>query len=431
MIPDLRQSLLLAITIGAALGLLSGCSQEESKPQPTVAVQVVTARRTKVERRVVTEAVLFPLQQFSSVAKVSAPVRKYYVNRGNRVKAGQLLAELENSDLAASEVENKGALEQAQANYESTVRATLPEEIQKAALDTEAAKAALDAEQKVYESRQKLYQEGALPRKDFDQAAVSLTQAQNQYTLARKHLESLQSFGQSQEVKAVEGQLTAAKGRYQGAQAQLSYTKIRSPIDGVVADLPLYPGEMASTGSPVVTVMDTSQVIARAHISQLEAGLLKLGDSATFSLPASSEQDRASGDDDRPQIQGKVTVVSPALDPNSTTVEVWAQASNPEGLLKPGGVVQVSILVETIPQALVIPSAALLTSEEGKTSVMVVGSDDHAHQQSVKVGVRQGEEVQITEGLKEGDHVVAAGAYGLPDNTKVHAETAKAPAEAK
>src|SRR5678816_4763528 len=87
---------------------------------------------------------------------------------------------------------------------------------------------------------------------------------------------------------------------------RLSYSEIRSPIDGVVADRPLYPGEMAAAGAPLLTVMDISQVIARAHIPQPEAALLKAGDQATITVPG----------EDNP-IEGKITVVSPALDPNS------------------------------------------------------------------------------------------------------------------
>ena len=118
-------------------------------------------------------------------------------------------------------------------------------------------------------------------------------------------------------------------------------------------------------------------------------------------------------------VDARVTVVSPALDPNSTTVEIWVQAKNPDQRLKPGTSVQVSMLAQTIPDALVIPAAALLTGRDGTTSVMVVGADNRAHQKPVSVGIRQGDQVQITEGLQAGDHVVASGAYGLPDNTQV------------
>jgi RND family efflux transporter MFP subunit len=278
----------------------------------------------------------------------------------------------------------------------------------------QSAKQALDAEQKLFDSRQNLFNQGALPRKDLDQAKVNLVQARNQYELAQRHLDALMAVSKDQEIKSAKGQLQSAKGKYLGAEAQLSYTEIRSPINGFVTDRSLYPGEMAAAGTALITVMDTSSVIARAHIPQDQAATLKVGDKATITVPGVDEP-----------IEGKVTVVSPALDPNSTTVEVWVQAKNPKGLLRPGTSAQISILARSVPDALVIPASALLTNPDGGTNVMVAGSDNKAHQKAVKTGIRQGDQVQIVEGLAEGDKVITAGAYGLPDNTRIQVEAAQ------
>jgi len=113
------------------------------------------------------------LQQSAIVPKISAPVKAFYVKRGSRVRKGQLLAVLENRDLAAAAQENQGAYNQAEATYATTTSAQLPEEIQKAQLDTQAAKQMLDAQQKIYNSRQELFQQGAIPRKELDQAGVT------------------------------------------------------------------------------------------------------------------------------------------------------------------------------------------------------------------------------------------------------------------
>jgi HlyD family secretion protein len=391
---------------------LSSCSRGSGEKEPAVPVQVVTVEKKTMQRTVTAEAILFPLQQAAITPKVSAPVRAFYIKRGSRVHKGQLLAVLENSDIAAAAQENKGAYDQAQAAYETTTVSDLPQEVQKAQLDAQAAKELFAAQQKIYNSRQELFQQGAIPRKELDQAGVDLTNARNQYELAQKHLDALLAVGKQQQLKSAAGQLESAKGKYLGAAAQLSYSEIRSPIDGVVADRPLYPGEMAAAGTPLLTLMDTSQVIARAHIPQPEAALLKIGDKATITVAG----------EDNP-VEGTVTVVSPALDPNSTTVEIWVQAKNSDQRLKPGTSVQVSMLAQTVPDALVIPATAFLSAQDGSTSVMQVSSDNHAHQKNVRVGIRHGDAVQIIEGLQAGDRVVASGAYGLPDNSKIKAES--------
>lgn len=399
----------MAACVAALLALLSfGCSGKEKEKEPVVSVESALVQRTRLQRTVTAEAIVSPLHQAALVPKISAPVKKFYINRGSHVRQGQLLAVLENKDLSAAAEQSKGEFEQAQAAYETTTVASVPEEVRKAELDAQAAKQNLEAEQKVYAARQDLYKQGALPRKELDAEAVTLTQARNNYEIAQQHLNSLLKTSKAQELRSAQGQLAAAKGKYQGAAAQLSYSEIRSPISGVVTDRPLYPGEMATAGTPLLTVMDLSHVIAKAHIPQAEAALLKVGDTATVSAPGLEDP-----------IPGKVSVVSPALDPNSTTVEVWVDARNPHQELKPGTSVSLSMLAQTIPDALTVPAAAVLTEPDGTTSVMVIGDDSRAHQRDVKTGVRQENQIQIVSGLKAGERVVTAGAYGLPDNTRV------------
>jgi multidrug efflux pump subunit AcrA (membrane-fusion protein) len=400
--------------MAAAISIFAtGCSKEKVE-DPVVSVTAAKVKTGTVQRIVEADAVLFPLQQAAIVPKLTAPVKQFYVKRGSKVHKGQLLAVLENQDLAAAKEENKGAFEQAEATYVTSTAASLPEEVQKATADTQFAKEQFDAQQKLYDSRQELFNQGALPRKDLDQAGVALTQARSQYELAKRHLDSLNAVVKQQTLKGYEGQLSSAKGKYMGAQAQYGYSEIRSPIDGVVTDRPLYPGEMPAAGSPLITVMDVSSVTARAHIPQKDAATLKVGDEATLEIPGLEKP-----------ADGKVTLVSPALDPNSTTVEVWVQAKNPHQTLKPGTSVRLSVVSDSVSDALVVPAAAILTGSDGATTAMVVGADQKAHQTAIKTGIRQEDSVQIVEGLKEGQSVVVAGAYGLPDNTKITVEEEK------
>jgi HlyD family secretion protein len=412
-----KLAITLAASMATALAMLA-CSSDQADKEPTVSVQAVAVEKAEIQHTINAQAILFPKQQSAIVPKISAPVEKFLVQRGSPVTQGQLLAVLENRDLSAAAVDTKGAYDQAQAAYATTTAASLPEEIQKAEADTQQAQQALDAQEKVFQSRQQLFEQGALPRKELDQSRVDITQARNQYAIAKKHLASLLAIGKQQELKAAAGQLESAKGKYLGAEAQLSYSEIRSPINGVVTDRPLYPGEMAAAGTPLLTVMDLSSVIAKVHIPQPDAAALKVGDTGTMSVPGIDKS-----------IAGKVTVISPALDPNSTTVEVWFEAKNPRQELKPGTSVELSLTAKTVKDALVVPASSVLTAPDGSTSVMVAGSDSRAHQTAVKLGIRNGDDVQIVEGVKENDKVVTIGAYGLPDKTRIKIEAAEAPAE--
>lgn len=388
--------------------LLTGCSTKEApEASPTVTVQVDAAEREPIQRKVIAEATLYPRDQAAIVPKVVSPVSKFYVDKGSRVKAGQLLAELENKDLSAAQEKSQGGYVQAEA--------TLQMQQQKGPADLKLSKEQLDAAQKFYDSRVALLKDGAVAAKDVEDARVALTTAQNQYQLTQKQ----------SDLKVAEGAFNAAKGDLANADAQYSYTKITSPIDGVITDRPIYPGETAPVGSPILTVMDLSEVVARAHIAQTEAAHLKVGDPATISVPGQS-----------PDVKGKVTLVSPALDPNSTTVEVWVQAPNPDGRLRPGTSVRVTMVGETVPKAIVVPTAALLTAPDGGVSVITLDTDNVPHRKKVKVGIRDALDAQITDGLQGGERVVTVGAFELDREdedvlkvTKIQVQAPKMPEE--
>jgi len=402
----------------ALLSLLSlaACSKQQAEPQPIVSVQAAPVKHGSISQTVTADAVLYPINQATITPKIAAPVLKTYVTRGSKVHQGQLLVTLENKDLVAAEEENRGNRDQAQAQTESAIKNSIPEELQKAETDTKAAKESLDVQQKLFDSRQNLFNQGAIPRKDLDAAAVALVQARAQYEQAQKHLEGLKSGGNQRAVKSAAAQAIAAEGKYKGAQAQLQYSQIRSPIDGVVTDGPLYPGMLPTAGVPLITVMNLSQMIAKAHIPQNQASLLKKGDDATVKMAGLEDE-----------IKGKVILVSPALDPGSTTVEVWVQAANPKGALKAGSSASLSMVAHTVPDALIVPAEALVTDEEGKKSVMVIGGDGVANKREVETGVQTADSVQIVSGVKPGEQVVSTGAYGLPDKTKVKVEAPAAP----
>ena len=400
----------------AAILLCAGCSGKAPEATPTVSVQAATVEPKTIREIVSTEAVLYPKSEASIVPKISAPIEKFYVNRGSRVHAGQLLAQLENKDLQAAVEQAKGAYEQAQAAYDTATQMNVPADVQTAELDVKQTRQAMQAARDVYESRLKLYQEGATALNLVNESHVAYIQANNQYQIAEAHLAGLQKIGRSAALNSAKGQLASAKGAYQAALANLQYSQIRSPITGVVTDRPLYEGQMATAGTPLMTIMDLQHVIGRAYVSPEQAALLHLGDSATLD----PGQDHSA-------VTAKVTVVSPALDPNSTTVQVWVETRNPGDRLKPGSTVGLKIVAKSVKDALVVPAEAVLTAQDGSTSVMVIGADDIAHQTAVKTGIRENGEVQIVSGLKAGQQVVTAGAYALPDGTKVAVSNSAGP----
>jgi HlyD family secretion protein len=399
------------VAVAALLCVASGCGKAEKEKEPVVSVQTTPVKRAPISQTVSVEAVVYPLEQATIAPKITSTVKKFLVQRGSRVKKGQLLVELENADLSGAALATKGDFKQADATYITAVKAGLPQQIQKAELDAAAAKAGFDAQQKVFESRKELFQQGALPRRDLDSAEVALLQARSQNEQAQRQLADLQRVGQEQGLKAAQGTRESFQGRMLSAEAQLSYSEIRSPIDGVVTDRPLYEGDLATANQPILTVMNISRLIAKAHVPQSEAAVLKVGNPAELKIPGL----------DQP-LKGRVSLVSPALDPGSTTIEVWVEASKPDPALRPGMSVEVSMTSKMVKDALVVPTPAIYKNSEGADFVLLAGSDGHAHLKTVQLGVRNAEFTQILSGVIASDPVISSGGYALPDNTQIKIE---------
>ncbi|MBS1823418.1 MAG: efflux RND transporter periplasmic adaptor subunit [Acidobacteria bacterium] len=397
-----------AIAIAASL-LLQGCKKaDDNLPATLVTVQAEHPESGAISEYIMADATLSPLAQAAISPKITAPVRKFYVQRGSKVKAGQLLAVLENRDLAALAMDSNGQYKAAEAAYEMQTKAQLPEDYRKAELDLAQAKAQLDLQEKITASRAELLKQGAIAGRDYDTAAAALVQARSAYDVAKNHYSSLQRVSREAILQQAQGQLSSAKGRYLAAEAQVVYSEIRSPIDGVVTDRPLFPGETANSGSALVTVMDTSALLAKVHLAQTMAQRLSVGDEATVKVPGVEAP-----------VPAKVSLISPALDPGSTTVEVWLRVENKAGKYKAGTPVRTSIVGRTVPNAVKIPLSAVLTGQDGSKSAMVVGPDGVAHKKAIQLGINDGEDIQVTEGLTTADTVVTTGAYGLDDGTKV------------
>jgi HlyD family secretion protein len=410
-----RSTAVLLLCIGSLL-IPVACSKTEQAAPTEVNVQAAHPERGEISEEITADATLAPLAQAAISPKVTAPVKKFYVQRGSRVRAGQLLATLENQDLEAAALDNKGAYNAAQGTYDIATGSTVPEDTVKAQLDLTQATANLNLAQSIVDSRAQLFAQGAIPGRDLDTAKAALVQAQAAHEIAKQHFEAVQKISHKAALESAQGQLTSAKGKYLGAQAQLSYTEIRSPISGVVTDRPLFAGETAAAGTPVITVMDTSALLAKLHLSQTQAQQLSLGAAATIAVAGLADP-----------VPAKVSLISPALDPGSTTVEVWLRVENPKGALKAGTPVHTTITGRTAKNALLVPLEAVQTGPDGESKfVLVIKGDGTAAKRPVTLGIRTTESAQVMSGLAPADSVITSGGYGLDEGTKVKVGAAAA-----
>src|ERR1039458_7289596 len=205
-----------------AAGLLAaGCARKEAaEVEAPAPVQVTGVTQEPIRRIVAGDGVLFAQDQASVMPNISKPVLKFYVNRGDHVKQGQLLATLESRDLKAAVANAKAQVSQATLNVHSIALGTVPESVVKAQADVESGQELLDAARKLLDSQQKLFDQGALAGRRVDEARVAFVSAKAQLDGAKEHLRALNSVGKLDQIAIASAQVEAANAQAASAEAQ-------------------------------------------------------------------------------------------------------------------------------------------------------------------------------------------------------------------
>ncbi len=383
---------------------------EDEEVKPIVEVTLERATGADIPLTIDAPATVFAREQANISARVPAPIRKLLVRKGDSVSAGQILAELENRDVLAQRAEAQGAVANAQATLQKTVSGTLPSDIERARGQVDTTRAALNQAQQIFAKRQALYEQGAIPQRDFLQTQTDLTTARTNYEVAQRSYDLLVNQSRSRDEQIAKSNVEQAEARLQGMNAQLQFTHLQAPFSGTITEQFQYPGDMAQPTNPIFTVADLSLVNARAQVPEASAGGIRREQSCSFH---SIDQENA-------LISGRITVVNRAVDPQRRTVEVWCEIVRPPAWVRAGTFGTVAIQTGQLQNAVLIPKVAL-QREEGTDhgTVFVVDKNKIAHKRDVTVGITSGDNVQIASGIKTGETVVVEGAYGLPDNTQV------------
>ncbi|GAB4347871.1 MAG: efflux RND transporter periplasmic adaptor subunit [Candidatus Abyssubacteria bacterium] len=354
--------LIVAVLLSAVL--FGACADDgekvanasQSKPAYVVTVKAAPVVREGIRSTIHAVGTVNAIKQAKISAKVPGKVERIFVSEGDKVRAGQVLLELEKTDFELAVRQAEAALSMAEANY---------------------SKASLD-----WTRSQELLERGIA--------------SQQQYDLARSAYEIAQAS-----VKQAEADLGLA-------QNQLANATVTTLFAGEVTHKYVDIGERIQPGQPLFEVADITPVEIEVGIGDKRFCDIKLGQSADIKID---------GYPDR-EFKGVVKKIQPAIDPFTRTFKVTLGVENPEELLKPGMFARTVIEVDYHPDALVIPKSALL-EEEGEYLAVVV-NDNKAHRVGIQPGFIEGEKVEILSGLAEGDLVVMEGAYGLGEGALVN-----------
>ena len=385
--------------------------EKGKKEAPVVSVKVVKAEKDTISAEITAPATVAPAEQSTVASTISAQIIQMRLLKNEVVQKGEIIAVLASQDLRAQREEAQATLNEARLNLETLEKVTIPQTSAQSEKDLSDARANLDNARSVYERRKDLYQKGGISLKELEASQLAVTNADNTYKLVQKNA-GLNKSAVNPNARAIaEAKIRQAQDRINTIQVQANMAEIKAPISGVVTDQFQFQGEFAASGAKLLTISNLSEVIVKAQLADNVVKDLKNGDAVKV-YPASAPDER---------LSGRVTLIGRSGDPQSRTVEVWARFGNPRGLLIAGGAVQFVVTSNTADDVIVIPLAAvtLSASNADEGIVMTVGTDSAAHETKVKIGIRQGDKVQIIDGLNGGETVVVEGNYGLPDGTKV------------
>jgi multidrug efflux pump subunit AcrA (membrane-fusion protein) len=402
-----------------ALLALAGCAtKEEAPPKPVVEVKVARAEQADVHLSVQAPAYIFGRQQANLNSRVTAPIRRLLVRKGDNVAAGQLLAELDNRDLVALRDQAAAAVTDAEASLQRTTSATLPTDIERARGQAAGAAAAFNQAKKLYQRRKQLFEQGAIPQRDLLSAETDLAQARANDEVARKTYDLMLNQSRDRDIVMAKSRLDQARAQLSLNQAQLDYAAIRSPFAGTVTEQFQFPGDMAKPDAPIFTVMDVDVVEARAQVSETDAAAVHVGAACTFTQ----------SDDAEHAVTGRISIVNQAVDPARRTVEVWCEMANPKRALRAGAFGKVAVVTGVETGGVVVPVSAVQFAEgTGKGVVMVAGDKNLALKREVETGVTFDGKVHIKSGLKAGETIIVQGAYGLVEGTQIKVAGEKQP----
>lgn len=356
--------------------------------------------------------------EMAGSANIASPVpgvvSKILCQQGQQVHAGDALIQLDDRVAKSAETQAAAALAQAEASLAALKATPRPDQLQIAELTVQKSQGTLEFAQKNYDRLKQLAAEQGTSGKSVEQAANDLASAKTDVAIAQKQLNLLKSTPTPEDLRQEQAKVAQANAALATARAQREMMTIKSPIDATVVTLMVNPGESVDVTKALVQLVALDRLMVDVDVPTEQLPAKADGLSAQIIIPSPATPATQPAE----PIIGKVSFVSPQVDPKTGSVQVGIDLP-PNTSLRPGLTVRARIIAEEHKDVLAVPRAAVVTDENGDSVIALVEGDQATHK-TVKAGLEENGLIEITaDGIKEGDTVVTAGAFGLPQATKV------------
>lgn len=384
---SLFKLLTVSILFCMILGFTS-CSKTSGKQVDGASAKPVSVRALSVElkqtrRNVESVGSLFPFEEVTVSSEVEGRVEQVVVDVGDHVAAGQTIVKVVPTELQLTYDQQRATLQQARARLGLPEKDEDLKDVRDAAEVKKAAADLADAQQK-YQRAKTLFEQGLLPKQNFDEAESRYNAARAAYDLSVQGVQNLRA------------QLAQSRAATALAHKKVGDSIIRAPFSGQIRERSVTQGQYLKVQTPVMVIVNIDPLRVRLKVPEKMAAWVKSGQQVTVSVEAHPDR----------TFTGKIWRINPSVDQQTRSFEVEALIDNHESLLKPGFFVKATIPSSYVVDALFVPQDALLYVY-GVYKVFVIDGNT-LKEKEVKIGERSGDEVEIIDGLAQGDRIALA-----------------------
>lgn len=424
-LPILRQPKRLPLwLIGTgAVGLVTAgaiaLSVSRNGPDYDLDSLTVSVESTEITVRITASGEVEPIRTVNLSPKSAGIVQELFVEQGDRVTQGDLIARMDNDQLNAQIIQNEASVAEARAQLDDALNGASRTDIGQAEAAVSAARAQLtDARARLSLSEsdlirsQRLFEQGAISRSDLDRAinenrsaAAGIDQAIARVNEAEERLTDQQDGNDAETIAQAEARLRRAQGQLQAVEVQLGDTQVRAPFNGIVTQRFASEGAFvtptatasdvtSATSTAIVAIASGLEVIA--EVPEADISSIKVGQSVEIVAEAYPEE----------IFDGEVRLIAPeAIERQNVTVfQVRVQLLTGRDRLRSNMNVNAMFIGDELTGALVVPAVSIIT-QGGESGVLVPGENGRAQFEPVVLGAAVGERIQVVDGLEEGDRV--------------------------
>lgn len=400
---------------------IEGCGNNDSdKKQPIKPkrqVVVVAARTESIAQVLQLTGTLAATQEVQITSKIPGRVEKVLVEESSRVKTGSILIELEREELALAVAQAEAAVSTAETGLARVLAGTRKEQIEQAKAAVAQARANMDICKITLKRMTALLREKSIPTTKYDEAKARHDVALAMHKTALAQLEMAKTGPTREDITIAKAQVNQANASLASAKRHYQNATITSPINGLVAHRNVEPGEVVSPpmipGKALLRIVDTSALKTRIHISENRVKAVELGQDTIILLDGFPNE----------TFPGKISKISPVVNPQSRTFEAEVKLPNPGGRLKPGMFARVRLILAKKTNVVTIPLKAVCEGEN--SPVVFVPIKRKAEARLVTLGISDGIDVEIISGVSAGEMVIVRGNLGIEDGDAITLKTSQ------